>query len=89
MAQQSGPRPLCVPRQVLPEGQDLRRRVSLRQDFIALCSFSLLPFAAEGGITMKSKPMEDFEMAEHRAKITISRKIKKLHPVVKSIANNH
>jgi len=37
---------------------------------------------------MKSKPMEDFEMAEHRAKITISRKIKKLHPVVKSIANN-
>lgn len=37
---------------------------------------------------MKSKPMEDFEMAEHKAKITISRTIKRLHPVVKNIANN-
>jgi hypothetical protein len=37
---------------------------------------------------MKSRPMEDFEMVEHKAKITISRKIKKLHPVVKSIVNN-
>jgi len=37
---------------------------------------------------MKSKSMEDFETAEHKAKITISKKIKRLRPVVKNIVNN-
>ena len=37
---------------------------------------------------MKTKPLADFETAEGKAKITVSRKIKKLHPVVRNIANN-
>ena len=37
---------------------------------------------------MKSKALADFETVEGKAKIMVSKKIKKLHPVVKSIAIN-
>lgn len=37
---------------------------------------------------MKNKPVADFEKAGINAKITVSRKIKKIDPVVENIANN-
>jgi hypothetical protein len=37
---------------------------------------------------MKNKPVADFEKAGINAKITVSRKIRKIDPVVENIANN-
>lgn len=37
---------------------------------------------------MKNRPLADFETAEGKAEIKVSRKIEKLHPEVKNIANN-